>query len=157
MRKLRAWHDKHVISHLAFLPSLVIALCFRSPIFIELVGFVTPVLVLSVLYHRQHEQRSVLSRCEHVAAKVLYIYGCMQTVTATSPWTLALYLACFCATSLTFIYTNLYPALWDTWHSVGMHLVPGLWCAVVAWCNEPLGRAAPFVLRVGDIGNASQA
>ena len=156
MDRPRPWHDKHMISHLAFLPSLGIALLARRPVFFELVCFVAPVLVLSVIYHRRREpQRALLSRCEHVAAKVLYIYGCMQTVTASSPWTLALYLACFCATSLTFIYTNLYPALWDTWHSVGMHVVPGLWCAVVAWCNEPLGRAAPFVLRVEDAGNAS--
>lgn len=158
MDRPRPWHDKHVISHLAFLPSLGIALLARRPVFFELVCFVAPVLVLSVIYHRRREpQRALLSRCEHAAARILFAYGCMQTVAASSPHTLAVYLVCFAATSLTFIYTNLHARLWDDWHWVGMHVVPGLWCAVVAWCNEPLARAAPFVLRVGDAGNASRA
>ena len=73
MTQLRAWHDKHVASHAAFVPSIFIALLLRDPPMVEMVLALLPVLVLSTLYHRAREPvGTLLTRCEWVAAFSLY-------------------------------------------------------------------------------------
>ena len=81
MTQLRSWHDKHVASHAAFLPSIFIALFLRDPPLVEMVLALLPVLVLSTLYHRAREPvGTLLTRCEWVAAFSLYAVSfLMQT------------------------------------------------------------------------------
>ena len=81
MTQLRSWHDKHVASHAAFLPSIFIALFLRDPPLVEMVLALLPVLVLSTLYHRAREPvGTLLTRCEWVSAFSLYAVSfLMQT------------------------------------------------------------------------------
>jgi len=138
---MREWRDKQVISHLAFLPALPIALFCRQPPFLEPLVFIMPLLVLSTLYHRHHEPAgTLLSRIELVAAFSLYFYGCAQLYYSPSQISLVLGSICWLGTSLVYILTN--PLVrnldWDTWHYIGMHLVPGVWASVVARYNFPV-------------------
>jgi len=138
---MRAWSDKQVMSHLAFLPPIGIALLCRQPPFLEPLFFVVPLLVLSTLYHRHHEPVATpLSRTELAAAFSLYFYGCAQLYYSPSWASLLLSSVCGLITSLVYILTN--PLVskidWDTWHYIGMHLVPGVWASVVARYNFPI-------------------
>ena len=138
---MREWRDKQVVSHLAFLPALPIALFCRQPPFLEPLVFVVPLLVLSTLYHRHHEPAgTLLSRTELFAAFSLYFYGCVQLYHSPSRISLALSSICCAGTTLVYVLTN--PLVrkldWDTWHYIGMHLVPGAWACVVALCNLPV-------------------
>lgn len=134
----RSWRDKHVLSHVAFLPCIMIA-AFREPPFWELIGAVVPVLVLSTAFHRAHEPRgSVLARCEGVCAHLLYAYGCAQLLAVPSVELGIVYTLFWFCTTITHFCTPAGSLKWDRWHSVGMHLVPGVWCSLVARFNQPL-------------------
>ena len=139
MTQLRAWHDKHVASHAAFVPSMLIALFYRDPPLLEMALALFPVLVLSTLYHRAREPvGTLLTKCEWVAAFSLYVYGSIQMFHAPTPWLTTVNGLCWAATSSTYLGTNLRVLDWDRWHSVGMHMVPGLWCTVVALWHGPV-------------------
>lgn len=43
----RDWCDKQVISHLAFIPSILIAVFYRQPPFVEPLFFITPCFMAS--------------------------------------------------------------------------------------------------------------
>jgi hypothetical protein len=136
---MREWHDKQVASHIAFVPAILIALFYRRPPFVEPLFFVLPLLVLSTLYHRYHEpEGTLLARVERVAAYALFTYGCLQLFFSTTPVGLVVCGLCCAATSLTHVLSILGRLDWDRWHYVGMHLVPGVWAAVVGLQNEAL-------------------
>ena len=66
----RDWCDKQVISHLAFIPSILIAVFYRQPPFVEPLFLITPLCILSTLYHRHHEpDGTLLARIEQVKVK----------------------------------------------------------------------------------------
>jgi len=137
--RMREWHDKQVASHIAFVPAILIALFYRRPPFVEPLFFVLPLLVLSTLYHRYHEpEGTLLARVERVAAYALFTYGCLQLFFSTTPVGLVVCGLCCAATSLTHVLSILGRLDWDRWHYVGMHLVPGVWAAVVGLQNEAL-------------------
>ena len=136
---IRDWTDKQVISHVAFVPSLVVALCVRH--FYEPVLFVLPLLVLSTLYHRHHEPSgTLLSRTELCVAFILYFYGWVQLINSPSFTSFVLCGMCCAATSTIYVLTN--PVIkkidWDTWHYVGMHIIPGMWALFVSIFNYPV-------------------
>ena len=138
---MREWCDKQVISHLAFIPALPITIFYRQPPFLEPLFFIIPLLILSTLYHRHHEPIATpLSRTELAAAFGPYFYGCAQLFYSPSRISLVLSSICFLITSTVYILTN--PLVkkidWDTWHYIGMHIVPGVWASVVAIYNFPI-------------------
>ena len=138
---MREWCDKQVISHLAFIPAIPIAILYRQPSFLEPLFFIIPLLILSTLYHRHHEPIATpLSRTELAAAFGLYFYGCAQLFYSPSRISLVLSSICFLITSIVYILTN--PLVkkidWDTWHYIGMHIVPGVWASVVTLYNFPI-------------------
>jgi len=138
---MREWYDKQVLSHIAFIPSIPVAIFYRQPCFIEPLLFIIPLLILSTMYHRHHEPISTaLSRIELVAACMLYLYGCAQLLNSPSFTSLILSFSCFLTTSTVFVMTH--PLVkkmdWDTWHYIGMHIVPGVWACVVALYNFPI-------------------
>lgn len=136
---MRAWTDKQVASHAAFVPSILVAVLGRQPVFLEPLVFVVPLLVLSTLYHRHHEPHgTVLARTELAAAFALYFYGWRQLLASTSVASLLVCGACCMATSLTYVLTNLGRLDWDRWHYVGMHLVPGAWALCVSAWHAPV-------------------
>ena len=137
--RMRDWSDKQVASHLAFVPSIYIALFYRRPSFVEPLFFILPLLVLSTLYHRHHEPRcTLLARMELVAAYALFVYGSTQLFFSPTPANLVVCSMCCAVTSLTHVLCILGRLDWDRWHYVGMHLVPGVWAAIVALENKAL-------------------
>lgn len=138
----RSWLDKHVISHLAFLPAIYVALI-RDPPFLELAVLVTDVVILSVYYHRLHEPRGTgLARIEAFFAFLLYLYGIAQifnTDIEEHPIAFLSSLLMLCVISFTYTTGQIWSAAyWDYSHSIGMHLVPAAWCYVVARYNDPI-------------------
>ena len=136
---MRDWCDKQVISHLAFIPSILIAVFYRQPPFVEPLFFITPLCILSTLYHRHHEPHgTLLARSELAAAYALFVYGSTQLFFSPSQASLVICSMCCAATSLTHVLSILGRLDWDRWHYVGMHLVPGVWAAVVGLENNAL-------------------
>ena len=136
---LRKWTDKHVISHVAFLPSIYISFSRESPIF-ELPLLVICLVILSTAYHRQREPSgTLLSNTESFFAYTLYFYGCAQIVYAPSVVLQYIYVCLSIFTSTTYL-TGLMKgeSYWDKTHYVGMHIVPGIWCSLVAYYNNPI-------------------
>lgn len=68
----------------------------------------------------------------------MWQYGVMQMWHAPSLSLAVINAACWVATSSTYVGTNLHMLDWDRWHSVGMHIVPGFWCFVVATWHRPV-------------------
>ena len=140
MSEKRHWCDKQVISHLAFVPSIPIALS-REPPFTEPLFFIAPLVVLSTLWHRHREPvGTVLSRTERASAFLLYFYGCAQLFYSPTPISLVVCSACSVVTAVVWFLTH--PRVdridWDTCHYLGLHVVPGAWAAVVGWYNFPI-------------------
>lgn len=135
---MREWTDAQVISHLAFIPSILVVVLLR-PDFFEPLLFVVPLLVLSVLYHRQREPvGTTLTQVELVSAFLLYFYGCAQLFHSVSLFNLLVCASCCMFTSATYILTNAKKIDWDPWHWVGMHVVPGVWAFAVSYSNRSL-------------------
>ena len=135
---MRPWHDFHVASHLAFLPALHACLTSAFP-FLELAVFLAPVCVFSVAYHRLQEPRgSLVARLDAFFAHVLFAYGVAHMFYAPAPWLQAVYAVLFSVVCATHVGGILVPSVWDRTHSVGMHLVPGLWCWLVVRFSRPL-------------------
>ena len=133
----RAWSDPQVYTHMAFLPALWIALC-RDPPMFDLVLLQGAVCVLSLWYHRIREHECTLASIEHAFAHALFLYGLVQTPYSPAVWILGLNLACLCATLTIYVVTNTNKELWETWHPIGLHVVPGIWSAVIASYHEAL-------------------
>lgn len=135
---MREWTDAQVLSHVAFIPSIVVIVLFR-PYFFECLLFIVPLVVLSTLFHRHHEPAgSRLAQVELVAAFMLYFYGCAQLFNSVSLFNLLVCSSCCVFTSGTYILTNAKKIHWDPWHWVGMHAVPGVWALAVSFSNTPL-------------------
>ena len=120
------------------MPSIVVLL-FKQPIFFEPLLFIVPLVFLSTMYHKHHEpSKTLLSRTELCAAFLLYFYGWLQLFNSPNFLTFVLCAMCCAATSVVYVLTN--PLVqridWDTWHYIGMHIVPGIWAFVVAMCND---------------------
>ena len=152
----REWTDKQVISHLAFVPSIIVVLFFRQPMFLEPLLFIVPLLILSTMYHRHREPcGTLLSRTELCAAFLLYFYGWLQLFYSPNFWTFVLCAMCCAATSVVYVLTN--PLVqridWDTWHYIGMHIVPGIWAFLVASCNNAVFNVKMDVDAINDIRN----
>lgn len=136
-RRTRPWSDPQVYTHLALLPGVAVAL-FRDPPLLELVLLQSIMCVLSVVWHRSHERECGLAKVEHAFAHALFAYGALQTWLSPSVTVLCLNLACACVTVTVYVVTNLKRELWEIWHPVGLHVVPGIWSLIIAWYHMSL-------------------
>ena len=135
--KTRPWSDPQVYTHLALLPGIAVAM-WRDPPLLELAILQSIVCVLSVAWHRSHERECGLAKVEHAFAHALFAYGALQTWHSPSLAVLCIHLACACVTLAVYVATNLKRELWETWHPIGLHVVPGIWSFVIAWYHDPL-------------------
>lgn len=133
----RAWSDPQVYTHMAFLPALWVALC-RDPPMFDLVLLQTAVCVLSLWYHRNREHQCTLASIEHAFAHALFVYAAVQTLYSPAVWILALNIACLSATLTIYVVTNTEKELWETWHPIGLHVIPGFWSTVIASYHDSL-------------------
>ena len=127
----RWWNDIMVTSHVAFVPGIVVAAS-RQPPLPELALLQSCVLLLSLAYHRNYERPGLLARGEGVSAKLLFLYGAVQTFRSPDETFLLINGACFAATLSSFVATNFNKALYERYHPIGLHVVPGLWSTSVA-------------------------
>ena len=122
-------------SHVAFIPGIVIA-SVRSPPLPELAVLQAGTLLLSLAYHRNYERPGTLATGEGLAAKLLFLYGSTQSLLNLppgAPHTLqAAEGCCFALTLGCFILTNFQKELYERWHPLGLHVVPGIWSSLVA-------------------------
>jgi len=121
-------------THVAFVPGIAMALASASPL-PELAALQSCTLGLSLAYHRNYERPGLLARGEGASAKLLFLYGTAQTLSncpIDQPILYAGECACFAATLGCFVATNLNTALYERWHPWGLHVVPGVWSALVA-------------------------
>ena len=135
----RKWTDKNVISHVAFLPSIYVSFSRESPIF-ELPLLVICLVISSTAYHKRREPSgTLLSNTETFFAHALYFYGCAQIAYAPSALLQYIYVCFLIFTSTTYV-TGLLKSesYWDKTHYFGMHIVPGIWCSLVAYYNNPI-------------------
>ena len=127
----RAWSDKHVASHLAFVPALLLwQIC-------EPLIFIVPLLVLSIWWHRAEEPDNWLAQVEVGCAYLLFAYGCGQLVYAPS-----VVLCC-----LSVLWAGLVVAVhvgincgdweWDRYHFY-QHVVPGVWASQVTIYHDAI-------------------
>ena len=134
--KMRSWLDWNVASHVAFLPAFVRAVTLDPP-FYELTLFMIPCICFSVIYHRLGEPRGTqIATMDRIAATVLFAYGLIQIHFSSN-----LFIKFLCAifaviVATTHVSGQIYPHLWQTTHSMGMHVIPGIWCCVVACFNQ---------------------
>lgn len=135
--KKRQWCDMQMCSHLALLPGICIAAA-RVPPLLELVSLQSVVVVLSLIWHRNHERECGLAKVEHFFAHALFAYGVVQTWFAPTPDVFAIEMLCACGTLGTYAATSVRPELWETWHPIGLHVVPGLWSGLIAALHERL-------------------
>jgi hypothetical protein len=129
--RTRAWSDPQMYTHLALLPGVWIALQ-RDPPMLEMVVLQSIVCVLSLWYHRNHEHERRMAKVEHVFAHALFVYGWIQTLRSPGIWIFIANLACACVTLTVYVMTNANKKLWETWHPIGLHVVPGLWSGIIA-------------------------
>ena len=133
----RTWSDPQMYTHLALVPGVWIALC-REPPMLELVVLQSIVCVLSLWYHRNYECECLMSSIEHAFAHALFAYGVAQTFLSPGVLILMANLACACATSTVYVVTYDNKALWERWHAIGLHVVPGIWSFIIASYHEAL-------------------
>jgi hypothetical protein len=133
----RAWSDPQMYTHVAFLPALWVALC-RDPPMFDLVMLQGSVFLLSLWWHRNHEHECGLAKIEHAFAHALFVYGWIQMLNSPGIWTLCANVACAAATLTVYVVTNNNKQLWETWHPIGLHVVPGLWSTIIASYHDSL-------------------
>jgi hypothetical protein len=133
----RSWCDAQVVTHVALLPAIVIAAT-RVPPLLELVLLQSLVVVLSLIWHRKHERECCFAKVEHLFAHALFVYGAVQTWFAPTRDVFEIELICALSTLATYVATALRPELWETCHPVGLHVVPGVWSAMIAALHERL-------------------
>jgi hypothetical protein len=126
-----------MFSHLALVPGILIAVS-RLPPLLELVVLQTIVVVLSLIWHRNHERECGLAKVEHLFAHALFVYGLVQTWFAPTIWVFAIDALCACVTLGTYVATSASPELWEVWHPIGLHVFPGLWSISIATFNDSL-------------------
>lgn len=133
----RAWSDPQMYTHLALVPAMWVALQ-RDPVMVEMVVLQGIVCVLSLWYHRNHECECMLSSIEHVFAHALFVYGWIQMLHSPDFWIFLANMACACVTLNVYVITNENKQLYETWHPIGLHVVPGVWSLIIASYHEAL-------------------
>lgn len=138
LHKTRSWFDWNVSSHLAFLPAIILA-SRREPLFYELIILIMPTVLFSIIYHRLGEPRGTrIAMMDKIAANVLFIYGLTQ-IHFTKNMFIKFMSAIFAVVvATTHVSGQIYPHLWQTTHSMGMHVVSGVWCCCVAYYNDAI-------------------
>jgi len=156
----RAWSDPQMYTHLALVPGVWAALQ-REPVMVEVVVLQGIVCVLSLWYHRNHERKGTLSSIEHAFAHALFIYGWIQMLRSPGFWLFLANMACACVTLSVYVVTNEKKELYETWHPIGLHVVPGVWSLIIASYHEalfeldvsslwPAGNNASFIFKTAD-------
>ena len=135
--KRRVWTDPQMYTHVALIPGIVVA-SIREPPMLELVVLQGIVCVLSLIWHRRYEREDGFAKIEHLFAHGLFAYGLAQTFLSPGIWTLMANLTCACVTSTVYVVTYDNKALWEKWHAIGLHVVPGIWSVVIASMHECL-------------------
>jgi hypothetical protein len=133
----RSWCDAQVVTHVALLPAIVIAAA-RVPPLLELVLLQTCVLVLSLIWHRNHERECWFAKVEHLFAHALFGYGAVQTWFAPTQDVFVIEVVFAVWTLATYVATTVRPDLWETCHPIGLHVVPGVWSALIAAFHKRL-------------------
>ena len=135
LNERRAWMDIMVLPSHA--PMLASSWCSLSNGVVELglLSFVT--LVLSVLYHRRFEAPGKLCTAEGITAKILFVYGVLQMPRAPSLMLFRAELLCAVGTAAFFVVTNAWKKLYDSFHPLGLHIIPAVWCAIVGLNHAP--------------------
>jgi len=133
----RAWSDPQIWTHVALVPGVCIALLRDVPM-LELAVLQSIVCVLSLWYHRNHELDCAMAWVEHRFAELLFAYGAAQTLLSPGILCFMVNMACACATTTVFVATFDNQALWEQWHALGLHVVPGMWSTVIASFHEPI-------------------
>ena len=133
----RAWSDPQMYTHLAFVPGVWVALQ-RDPPMLEVVVLQSIVCVLSLWYHRNYECECGMAKVEHAFAHALFVYGWIQMLCSPGFWIFLMNFACACVTLGVYVVTNENKKLWETWHPIGLHVVPGLWSFIIASYHEAL-------------------
>ena len=133
----RAWTDPQMYTHLALLPGVCVALQ-REPVMVELVVLQGIVCVLSLWYHRNYECECMMSSIEHAFAHALFVYGWIQMLRSPGFLLFCANMACACVTLTVYVVTNEKKELSETWHPIGLHVVPGIWSFIIASYHEPL-------------------
>eukprot|EP01038_Epipyxis_sp_PR26KG_P009442 gene9442-12723_t len=131
----RKWSDHQIWSHLFFVIAGVVSYTHNVYELFILLAIVTP---LSVQYHRTYEKPGLIAGIEGVMAKVLFFYGCAQLfyIPNTIPRLIVIKLILFLSTVTVFLITNMFPDLYDPWHSL-MHVFPALWALIVGLYHKP--------------------
>lgn len=122
-------------THAALLPGIFIA-SIREPPILELVVLQGIVCVLSLIWHRNHEHEDAFAKIEHFFAHGLFAYGLSQTLFSPGLLPLLMNITCAFVTSTVYVVTYDNRALWERWHAIGLHVVPGLWSVVIASMHE---------------------
>ena len=133
----RAWSDPQMYTHVAFLPALWVALC-RDPPMFDLVMLQGSVFLLSLWWHRNHEHECGLAKIEHAFAHALFVYGWIQMLRSPGFWIFLANMACACVTLGVYVITNERKELWERWHPIGLHVVPGIWSTIIAYFHGSL-------------------
>jgi hypothetical protein len=131
---MRRLSDPQITSHAAFVPGIIAAATTAPPL-PELAALQSSVLLLSLAYHRNYERPGLLAQGEGFSAKLLFLYGTTQTLTncpADQPALLVGESCCLALTLGAFVVTNFNKDLYERWHPVGLHVVPGVWSTLVA-------------------------
>lgn len=137
---MRPWNDVQMTSHVAFVPGIAIA-AVQTPPLPELALLQSATLALSLAYHRNYERPGLLADCEGTSAKALFVYGTAQTLTNCPIDQTALWYSeggCFVLTLACFLLTNFNKGWYERWHPWGLHVVPGVWAALVATGHSSL-------------------
>ena len=109
----------------------------------ELTALQSAVLGFSLAYHARGERPGAIAKVEGSLAKALFVYGSLQTFVNAPNDVFAAECVCFAATLGAFLLTNLRPETYEKWHALGLHVVPGVWGAIVACRHESLLTALP--------------
>ena len=131
----RSWTDLQMTSHVAFVPAIAISAFklpdvavdfgFQAGTLPELAALQSVVLGLSLLYHHNYERPGRLAGVEALCAKMLFVYGTAQTFYSPSDMLLVANSMCFLLTAGTFVITNLEKSLYERYHPIGLHVIPG--------------------------------
>ena len=94
------------------------------------------------------ERPGLLAKGEGLSAKVLFVYGAVQTGLSPTTGLLLLNCCCMLLTFAAFLMTNFDKSHYDSWHPIGLHIVPGVWAALVVYGQASLIPAA-WLMTVG--------
>ncbi len=135
---MRDWDDFVVLSHLAFLPAVVVALVRRV---YDAAALTSVMVFLSIWYHREAEKNQLIAKIELCSTCTLFVYGISQCFYAPGIPVLTAEVLCAWITVCTYIagfFMSAHKHIYDFWHPIGLHLVPALWAFLVASFHQRL-------------------